>query len=336
MATPIAKKFYGPIYRPELSGLVRSRVSPQDLHRLIKAPLTPLPPEMSKLDIEITHALYVSKAVLGLFFGREWLRKHATLGRGDGFFKNSPTNSDTLNMHIGRSIEAAELILNFQGKVGVENIYNQIRYGNIEASIAELNAAKQLSRYQIEFCFHTPVGIKGCDYDIDLIHPNGSSCCGEIKAKMENSTSLSENTILGTVKTARDQLPKERPSIILMSVPQNWMTDTILLSDFNRLISKHIPRNVTSIVAYGTTMAFDEVASKRWNSYHVAEFVNPSHNFDGNADWRLLGGQITARHDPFQWIDIEKLCSALGHRFASKEELSRVLRPRPSYPLGET
>ena len=295
-------------------GLVRRRLSLGELRRYIALPLLRPPAGTSQLDVELLHAKFVATSILGLFFGKAWAVRFAMENsQGSRFLKGRPSDGLMLNMHIARVIELAEFLINFQDILGFDGVIDQIRSGHLESGFAELDAAKLLSRYGIHFSFNTRSGLKGADYDLDIAHPNGALCCGEIKSKTENSTKLTSNTIIKAVKSARDQIPSDRPGILFLRVPQDWLLLNGFEDSFSRFIKAYMPARMTGIVALGTIISHDEGASRRYTTYAAAEFLNNNHRFNRELDWRTISGRPTPRHDPLRWIDLEKLCRALGH-----------------------
>src|SRR6202043_2436841 len=118
---------------------------------------------------------------------------------------------------------------------GLDDVLDQIRDRMLGSGFAELDAGRLLWVRGIPFKYIETVGTLGCDYDLELSHWNGIECCGEVKSKDEK-TALSERTILASLKEARDQLPKDRPGVVFLKVPQSWSRDKDCLPMLNRAV----------------------------------------------------------------------------------------------------
>jgi hypothetical protein len=169
------------------------------------------------------HACYY---VLGYFFGVEWLRDHVLVGcRYPGYLTNNPiTQADGMGIdkdHTLRVVELAELLYNLQGVPGLNHCVDRMFSGQIEPTMAELGFGMFMRRQGVAFSYVTPTGAKGQDYDVDIPYEDGPVACGDIKCKIEG-TGYAAGTLLNSLKKAQKQLPRNRPGIVFVRVPQRW------------------------------------------------------------------------------------------------------------------
>ncbi|MEQ8849880.1 hypothetical protein [Botrimarina sp.] len=138
-----------------------------------------------------------------------------------------------------RATVLAEGIFNLQSVPGLSYRTRLIakNQSDLQSAIGEFECAGVLACLNRQFSFVEPTGRKGCDYDAHFLSPAGRQLCCEIKAKSTSSLP-SPQTILNTLESARKQLPKERPSIIYLRVPEHWSKETDLEAWFLRATEK--------------------------------------------------------------------------------------------------
>jgi hypothetical protein len=80
----------------------------------------------------------------------------------------------------------------------------------------------------LKFRFIKPTGKKGSDYEGEVTVPGGRIVCCEFKTKSEY-TPLTIETLPTTIETARKQLPKDRPGLVIIKLPISWQRESTLL-----------------------------------------------------------------------------------------------------------
>jgi len=120
-----------------------------------------------------------------------------------------------------RWIRFAECILNLQQIEGFNILLNDIKAGNFDSRFHELEAASFLHRRDIPISFVKPQSVKGSDYDILISEPEIHV---EIKGKQE-STKLSNKTIINSLNKARKQILSSKPGVIFIKIPQSWVSE---------------------------------------------------------------------------------------------------------------
>jgi hypothetical protein len=158
--------------------------------------------------------------------GRRFLRtENVGDGSGAGFH------------HQERVTNLASTLFNMQAIPGIKHRIAIMRNGDLESALGELQCAKIVSAPQFKLRFIVPTGQKGADYEAEFVTPNGTVICCEIKTKKE-ATPLTASTIRNTCETARKQLPKGRPGIIFLRIPQSWITTDENKKAVNAAIAK--------------------------------------------------------------------------------------------------
>jgi hypothetical protein len=159
--------------------------------------------------------------VLRHFLGSDWVQQHVFQGVESEFFKTLSEVEINRFKHQDRVVTLAEILFNFQQIDGIEQRIERLQTANVETAIAELEAAKLLFRSGLNFAFVREQGIKGWDYDVDVHLESELVIACEMKCKLE-STTLTKGTIRNTLDVARGQLPKDRPGVIFIKIPDHW------------------------------------------------------------------------------------------------------------------
>lgn len=275
---------YGHVYEDTTDGRVRHLITVEWLHNVAQN-LPRLPDDVPDIDV----AYRVALNVLAAFFGPAWVVRHAAQNDGPdlGFLRANAPDGEGFNHHLLRVIWLAEMLFNFQRKPGLEGPLENLRVGQIETAYAELEVGKLLSLYDVGFRFVTPEGRKGGkNHDLEFFHPNGEICPGETKCKLE-TTDLSDGTIKSTLNEARKQLPDDRPGVIFLKAPQDWMQEDGFLENFSRLARGLLAssRRLVAIVVYSSIVQF------RRNGEIEAGLTGRevrSHTRQDGKDWRIL------------------------------------------------
>jgi hypothetical protein len=165
--------------------------------------------------------------VLRRFLGQEWIDSAFTHVAGNvcGFLnpgRFSHSDQD-FSFHIHRVIDLAEDLFNLQYVEGFYSPLDQLKKGNIEATVAELEVASMLSRLGVVFRFVLPLGKRGENYDLEIAFSDGRVALADTKCKLE-STPFGEATISDTLSKTPNQFPPDKPSIVFLKVPQTWLS----------------------------------------------------------------------------------------------------------------
>ena len=201
------------------------------------------------------------------------------------------TDSVTMDRSAYRIMDLAELLYNLQHVPGFHECIARMRDGDIEGTLAELDFGRMLYLHRILFRYVVPSGLKGSDYDVDVIHPTGLALCGDAKCKVE-ATEFSWKTIDVTLEKARKQLPGNRPGIVFVKLPPKWMelrnfadVCVAVAHDFLRTT-----RRVVSVKYYTSPITFIDGMLKVQHAFK--EVSNPLTDFGQFQDWDIFRRNI--------------------------------------------
>ena len=154
--------------------------------------------------------------VLHHFFGADWIDQH--------LYKAGPLKPPSRfvdpegSWRAGlQAYELAEMLFNLQDIENFGSILQRLKVGQIDAVIAELEVARFLRVHEENFRFVEPIGNLGSDFDIVVLRDEITICC-EAKTKLTKQE-LSSKSIYNSLDQARRQLPKDRPGLIFLRVP---------------------------------------------------------------------------------------------------------------------
>ena len=169
-------------------------------------------------------AIVVGIGICAELLGVDWLKRNIDAKRPPAadFFPRLVTSVDE-DAHFRwehRVIDLASLLYEGQDLEGFAAARSEFGKRTLRGVAAELRVAHLLrgSGHRPRFVART--GDKGHDYDIE-VPLQETSVAVEVKAKDEG-TPLNESTIMGTIRDARKQLPKEGPGVVVLSLPEAW------------------------------------------------------------------------------------------------------------------
>ena len=128
-----------------------------------------------------------------------------------------------------RIIDLAEVVYNLQHVPNFDSCISRMRDGDIEGTAAELDLGRMLYLNQVSFRYVVPQGVKGKDYDAEIIFPDRIVACADAKCALEN-TDLKAKAIFNKLEKARKQLPPDQPGIIFAKMPPHWMAAPAFVS----------------------------------------------------------------------------------------------------------
>ena len=252
---------------------------------------------LNKGRIEREQLVYlVSTSILYFYLGNAWSKRNIFL-RSSGittipeilkpdledvrFLKGESVDSRTPRILSNKTIKAikntmglANTLYNLQNIRGFEKKVKEYRNENVEAFFAELQSA-QILRYTGAYLeFPEPAGKRALDYDLIAELPNKVVVACDAKCKVESDLH-NPNAIVNTIRKARDQLPKNMPTIVFVKVPESWAESGKLYSAFSDLIRGAL-RNTTRVSA---VVVFKAQFRERGNEYKydmsLKQFQNP-------------------------------------------------------------
>jgi hypothetical protein len=157
----------------------------------------------------------------------------------------------------------------------------------IESTCAELDFGRFLFIHDVGFRFVTPQGAKGEDYDFEIVYPQGLLVPADAKCKFV-STRIDPKSVRNSLVKARKQLPADRPCVIFMKVPQQWISDlptAKALVDVGRDFMKTTDR-VVSVKFYVSHLVTQDGFVLHRHAFR--ELTNEGSRFSGGRDWDLF------------------------------------------------
>jgi len=219
--------------------------------------------------------------VLNTLLGEEWFGHHILRETEGVFLRPNADHPIDSYKHGARVIALAETLFNLREVEGFEARLEQIRRGDVEASLGELQGACLLYRSGIPFRFVQETGLKGSDYDVEAVVGGVHVPC-EMKVKLE-STSPSKSTVEQSINVARSQLPSDKPSLVFLRVPDNWANSPATRTAIEGGIAKALRdtgRVSAVIVHWESWVAFDANSPVRAGALTLFKrFGNPRVRF---------------------------------------------------------
>lgn len=246
-----------------------------------------------------------AQAIMRVVLGEDWLKAHVLSDSPPtNFFRNNSVTDAEGTLGAFRIVQLGEMILNLQYVPGVLKTLEMIRKGDIEGGFAELEVAKLLFVNDRSFEFVEPRRKKKDDYDL-LVRFGDLSVPAETKCKYE-LTNPTENTLVDTLRTARDQLPDDRPSVVLVKLPPVWSDGRSedALHNLLEAATKRFFRGTGAVVSvkYHTSLIFD--TGQTWSPIVLlTEFSNDRHRFDPHVSWNIFRA---IENTPDTWIRLHE------------------------------
>lgn len=221
----------------------------------------------------------LSLCILKHFLGDKWILKFVDEGThtDDKYYQQ-----DQL-LHMDKVIALADMLLNCQDLEGFENWKQDFLNRSDPWALGhELLAAGFFLRHGIVCKLKEATGKMGTSYDLEVVLDGQQVAC-EVKAKSE-STTFSENTIDKVVKKAIQQIPKDEPNIVFLSVPQEWMADERLQERTFGIIEKRLKyhKRPSMLILHFEDTEISDVSEESSNPSisHIQQILLPRFNND--------------------------------------------------------
>jgi len=236
----------------------------------------------------VTESFSLAYCVLKAFLGEEWLNRYVIpITAQKNFLRIDETSQKRRDETTYRIIDLAEVLFNLQHVDGFDDCIARMRSGNIEGTYAELDLGRMLYLHSAPFRYVVAQGTKGLDYDVEVIYPNGILACADAKCKIEG-TEFDAKKITNALKKARKQLPDDRPGIVFVKVPQQWMG----VNGFEYTAAGAAraflrgTRRVVSVKYYVSPLVLLNGWMKHQHAYK--EISNPYTDFGNMKNWSLF------------------------------------------------
>jgi hypothetical protein len=268
--------------RPPINNTPR-RIFVDDLHKIIDG----LPPEMKAADGDRTIGL--ANTVIVHFLGRDWFATHMTHDAHRPSFLRIDFSSDRRKkVTVFRVVELAENLYNLQHIEGFDACIAQMKAGaeKIESTCAELDFGRLLYINDVEFRFIVPALKRREDYDFEILYPGALKVPADAKCKFE-TTKINPESVRNSLKKARTQLPKDRPGLIFIKVPQNWIDD-IEVAKGMLGIGNDFLRNTDRVVSIKFYASHLETTNQVQHRHAFREITNHNSQFHSGRNWDLF------------------------------------------------
>jgi hypothetical protein len=237
--------------------------------------------------LPLVHATAVSCGVISYFLGKPWVDRHIIQSDADDFLFPGFTNQPDRSASMRRIWELADMLRNLQFVEGFEEPLSKLETDSVETGFAAFEIGRTLRRAGVRFRFVKPQGVRGEDYDYEAYPNSTDTICIEGKCKL-TSTSLTEATIDQTLDKAREQLPKDKPGVIFVRVPEAWAGDDYLSTPFASVVSRFFRRTTRVamvLVCSRVSIPFD--GTKMMSPFVAREFFSERPNFAHAKNWNL-------------------------------------------------
>lgn len=256
-----------------------------------------LPPEILKDYGRFFFTL--SGYITAAFTSREWVETHMISNtlRGPGhkgYFQMEFDDDLSREKKSLRMFELAEVLLNLQLVEGFYECVERLKTGDedqIEATLAELEFAKLLYLHNLDFKFVVPdKAAGGRNYDFEFRLNSHPVVCADAKCKLE-STKVGAESVKTTLAKGRSQLPKDKPGIVYVKVPQHWFDDKTMADELRR-IARDFLRSTERIVQVCFYISHVTMSPERQQMLHQHAFDEIQNPNAGSRfaprDWRLF------------------------------------------------
>ena len=209
-----------------------------------------------------------------------------------------------------RAVQLGELIYNLQVVPGFHVWVRGMANRDLNAVIAEAEAAKLLATSNMRLQFAPPQGRKGSDYEMDVELPSGDIASCEVKSK-RGHTQLSGRTLLKSLKKAVHQIPATRPGIILLKLPEAWIKDGPRLEGAVDYAVKRLFRDSRRVIA---VVFFWQ----RWNElsngtqaqlWQFREYINENSRFYTEENAHIIRDAIMQPQEK-TWVHFDDVAAA--------------------------
>jgi len=231
-----------------------------------------------------TDSFLLATSILKHYFGQDWIDTYLFK---PGFLQIDENDPTRKYLSALRMIDLAELIYNLQLVPGFDDCIARMKAGDIEGTFAELDFGRMLFLNGVPFRYVVPQGVKGKDYDVEVIYPDGVIACADAKCALEKAD-FRKKAIANKLEKARQQLPSDRPGIIFVKTPPKWMEEnefhSIVVATTKALFQRS--QRIVSVKFYVSLNSIEGGYIKQQHAYK--EMSNPSDRFGSPRIWDLF------------------------------------------------
>jgi hypothetical protein len=241
-------------------------------------------------DDPTSRTFYLSLAVVRHFLGNEWADEHVQDNGKPGYVRLNWRESPQHQIQSFRIVDLAELLFNLQHTDGFDDCIKRMQCGDIEGTYAELDLGRMLYQSDIDFRFVTRSGKRGDDFDLEIFFEDGTIVCADAKCKVE-ATEFSEQTVLNSLRYARGQFPKDKPSIIFVKVPPRWIGEDSNMKKILTKVTNDFLRGtgrVVSVKYYVSYIHWENGRVLHIQAFHEINNAHELNRFDSSRNWEMF------------------------------------------------
>jgi hypothetical protein len=225
-------------------------------------------------------------AVLGLFFGQDWIDQHVNGSAKSKFLTCIESPDKDRERQRMRRVILAEMLFNLQKVKGFQCVRSKMQEGDMEATYGALEIARMIvttaTDTKLWFRFVPESQILRRDYDLSIRFSDGVAVRAETKCKMEE-TEITLTTIEESLSRAKRQLPQHVPGIVFIKIPREWIEDEVFAANMIALAKRSIKRSpwIVSVKFYTVRIVYerDHVGESTGEVVAFSEHTNDAHKF---------------------------------------------------------
>jgi hypothetical protein len=127
----------------------------------------------------------------------------------------------------------------------------------------------------------------GEDYDFEILYPGALKVPADAKCKFE-TTKVNPESVRNSLKKARTQLPEDRPSLVFVKVPQNWIDDIEVVKALETIAIDFF-RNTDRVVSIKFYVSHLELTNQGVHHRHaIREITNCNSRLHNGRNWDLF------------------------------------------------
>lgn len=234
----------------------------------------------------------VANTIVKHYLGDAWLRQYVDPDSREATYLRVDTNLPLPKKAnaLVRYWEFAETLLNLQSVDGFDVPLDQLSYGQIESTCAELDLARLIHLHEFRFRFVRPTQRSKSDYDFEIFYPDGFKVCADAKCKFE-ATSLRADSVRTSLRDARRQLPDDELSVVLVKVPESWISDIRLATEIVAVAMGYLRQSnhIVSVKFYAPVTIVRTDQTIRAHAFR--EVSNPKFP---NRDWDIFRKEVSS------------------------------------------
>jgi len=188
-------------------------------------------------------------------------------------------NAKRIYIQSFKTVDLGELLFNLQEVDGFCECITRMKTERfVETGLAELDFARMLYINDQKFRFIEPKGKRGDNYDFEITLGKWT-VCADVKCKLEDKD-ISKSIIKNELSNSRDQLPRNRPGMFFIKIPQHW-TETYLYDQMLVEAAKEFLRSTGRVVSVKYYIAPYEVRDGHLGQDHFfKEIDNPRNRWE--------------------------------------------------------